>query len=298
MTGVTPRHQTNWDARAAANFIGGGSGAGLLIATAIALREPLWIWQSQTIAIGLIGLGLLAVWFEIGRPWRAFNVFFHPQTSWMTREADIGVVLTAAAAAAILLNALPSLLPWAVAPATWLAALLGLAYLLCQMNIFTAAKGIPAWRHRALRPVIVATGLAEGAGLSLALLAMSGAPGIRWIIVLVILCALREVLWRRYIAQLATDGAPALAQTVLRQARVPMLLLGLILPLALSVGAFLAAEFAEPLLVAAGLAAALGGWWLKFVLVARAAFNQGFALPALPVRGAGASGRPARPGWS
>jgi len=35
----------------------------------------------------------------------------------------------------------------------------------------------------------------------------------------------------------------------------------------------------------AGLAAALAGAWLKFTLVTRAGFNQGFALAHLPVRG-------------
>jgi phenylacetyl-CoA:acceptor oxidoreductase subunit 2 len=35
----------------------------------------------------------------------------------------------------------------------------------------------------------------------------------------------------------------------------------------------------------AGAAAIATGLWLKFTLVVRAAFNQGFALPRLPVRG-------------
>jgi phenylacetyl-CoA:acceptor oxidoreductase 26-kDa subunit len=35
----------------------------------------------------------------------------------------------------------------------------------------------------------------------------------------------------------------------------------------------------------AGLAALAAGWRLKFVLVRRAAYNQGFSLPQLPVRG-------------
>jgi hypothetical protein len=34
-----------------------------------------------------------------------------------------------------------------------------------------------------------------------------------------------------------------------------------------------------------GLAALAAGWWLKFALVTRASFNQGFSLPQLPVRG-------------
>ena len=37
--------------------------------------------------------------------------------------------------------------------------------------------------------------------------------------------------------------------------------------------------------ILAAFAAILTGWWFKFVLVTRAALNQGFALPQLPVRG-------------
>jgi phenylacetyl-CoA:acceptor oxidoreductase subunit 2 len=46
--------------------------------------------------------------------------------------------------------------------------------------------------------------------------------------------------------------------------------------------AALALAFAPPL---AGLAALAAGLWLKFALVTRASFNQGFSLPHLPVRG-------------
>jgi phenylacetyl-CoA:acceptor oxidoreductase subunit 2 len=35
----------------------------------------------------------------------------------------------------------------------------------------------------------------------------------------------------------------------------------------------------------AALATIAAGWWLKLTLVTRAAFNQGFALPHVPVRG-------------
>jgi len=49
----------------------------------------------------------------------------------------------------------------------------------------------------------------------------------------------------------------------------------------------LAGRVPGELLVAAvaGLAAASAGGWMKFALVTRAGFNQGFALPHLPVRG-------------
>ena len=50
-----------------------------------------------------------------------------------------------------------------------------------------------------------------------------------------------------------------------------------------------------------GVISALGalgsGWLFKVVLITRAAYNQGFALPRLPVRGAGTAGPATKPGW-
>jgi phenylacetyl-CoA:acceptor oxidoreductase subunit 2 len=37
---------------------------------------------------------------------------------------------------------------------------------------------------------------------------------------------------------------------------------------------------------------------LKFVLVTRAGYNQGFALEHTPVRGSGAAGPGVKPGWA
>jgi phenylacetyl-CoA:acceptor oxidoreductase subunit 2 len=56
---------------------------------------------------------------------------------------------------------------------------------------------------------------------------------------------------------------------------------GTLAPLALVVGGI----FLPQAVVLAGIAAMLTGWRLKYVLVTRAALNQGFALPQLPVRG-------------
>jgi phenylacetyl-CoA:acceptor oxidoreductase 26-kDa subunit len=48
----------------------------------------------------------------------------------------------------------------------------------------------------------------------------------------------------------------------------------------------------------AGTSAFASGWALKFILVTRAAYNQGFALKHIPVRGSGAPGPAIKPGWS
>ena len=61
--------------------------------------------------------------------------------------------------------------------------------------------------------------------------------------------------------------------------------LGTVVPLVLALAGLAFPEFASTAMIFAGLAAIGAGWYLKFVLVTRAAFNQGFALPKLPVRG-------------
>jgi hypothetical protein len=81
----------NWDWRAAGNFIAGGSRR----RAAAVFRGSPQAWNRRRRAHSgrcsrwsLIGLGLTCVWFEIGRPWRALNVYPpHSTSSWMTREA-------------------------------------------------------------------------------------------------------------------------------------------------------------------------------------------------------------------
>jgi phenylacetyl-CoA:acceptor oxidoreductase subunit 2 len=61
-------------------------------------------------------------------------------------------------------------------------------------------------------------------------------------------------------------------------------LLPLVVVAAIAAG-FVASPSLLPSAAVAGLLAALAGAYFKFMLVTRAGFNQGFALPHLPVRG-------------
>ena len=138
--GAAPWRQASWDGRAAGNFIGGGMGSGLIVCTALSMpADAPGAARALLLLTGMafVGCGLLCVWFEIGRPWRALHVFFHPRRSWMSREAFVAPLLLVATALAA----------WGVAAATWPAVGLSLAYLLCQSAIVQAAKGIPAWRE-------------------------------------------------------------------------------------------------------------------------------------------------------
>jgi phenylacetyl-CoA:acceptor oxidoreductase subunit 2 len=286
---IRPWHQTNWDARAAANFIGGGSGGGLLVAAAIAQTAGAPYRPLALVALALIAVGLTCVWLEIGRPWRALNVVFHPQTSWMTRESLVAVPLFVAGAAALWQNG---------GVYAWVTAALAAAFVWCQAQILRAAKGIPAWRAPRVVPLVLSTGLAEGVGLLAIACALPAAHGLARPVslALAVLALLRAVAWQAYRAQLE---APQRALAVLDGAA----------PLFHRVGNWVAAPLAAiaaliapdavvaPLGAVAGAIAVAAGWHLKFVLVARAGFNQGFAVPHLPVRGSGTPGPAAKPGW-
>lgn len=233
--------QRHWDARAAANFILGGTGSGL--AMCVPFLDSRY---AMPLALVLIAAGLTAVWLEIGRKLRAVNVFFNPFTSWMTRESF----------AAVLLFALAFVYP----P---LAALVALAFLYCQARILRAAKGIPAWRAPQVVPLIVSTGLAEGSGLAL-FFSTDGTV----IAIFALAVFARAVAWSLYRTNVRSSALHLPGRALLA--------VGTIAALALL-------PFVPPL---AGLAALGAGWWLKLALVTRASFNQGYALPHLPVRGA------------
>jgi phenylacetyl-CoA:acceptor oxidoreductase subunit 2 len=249
--------QRHWDARAAANFVLGGTGSGLLIAGAL---FPIPNDLLLEIALALIATGLGAVWLEIGRKLRAAHVFFNPVTSWMTRESF---------AAALVFVLGVSFLLFHREYLFYGAGIAAVGFLGCQAMILRAAKGIPAWRAPQGIPLLVATGLAEGLG---AALFFSSGTGM--LLLFSAAVAARALAWMRYRA--------AVKSPALERAGAALVWLGSTAPLLLLVAFPRSPEWAAPL---AGIAALGAGWWLKFVLVTRASINQGFSLPHLPVRG-------------
>jgi phenylacetyl-CoA:acceptor oxidoreductase subunit 2 len=275
--GPDPWQQTQWDWRAAGNFVCGGAGGGLIVFAVLSGAEGSDLAALLLAGIALVGAGLLCVWLEIGRPLRALHVFFNPRTSWMTREAFVAtllmpVALTAAAGLTEL---------------RWLAAPLALAFVYCQARIVHGAKGIPAWRESLVVPLLVLTGLAEGGGLLLLLMLVHAArePLLLGLIGAMVLA--RALLWPVYRRRLAAPAAPR-ALAALDAAGRWLQGAGSILPLlllALVTSGYAGGAVSAVLLVVAGLLIAGAGAWLKFTLITRAGFNQGFALAHLPVRG-------------
>lgn len=258
--GPRPWQQTNWDWRAATNFMLGGTGSGLMIAS-VFVRDPLP--YTVVAAMLLIAGGLGTVWLEIGRKLRAIHVFFNPQTSWMTRESFAALLLFVLSAIALYFDSKEILVA---------AALAALAFVYCQARILRAAKGIPAWRAPQVVPLIMSTALAEGLGL---LMCMN--PELLVVSLFSTAVIARAVAWSGYRAALKQPASRA----ALESAGKLLIQAGTLAPLALVLGAYFVPQAAA----LAGIAAILTGWRFKYVLVTRAAFNQGFALPRLPVRG-------------
>jgi phenylacetyl-CoA:acceptor oxidoreductase 26-kDa subunit len=286
---VSPRQQRNWDWRAAANFIAGGAGGGLLLFNALVSVEPGLIRAAILLGLMLIGGGLTCVWFEIGRPWRALNVYRHFGTSWMTREAFVALVLFPVGALALL-----TLQPQLV----MLSGILGLVFLYSQARILAANKGIPTWRHPRSIALMIATGLAEGGGFLACVVAFGAMPiGPVALVFLIVLIAVRAWFWKAYLAGLVADGAPDGALRVLTGFASRFVILGHVVPVLLVVLALAGMPGRAALVFAAGFMVAAAGWMLKYTLVRRAAFTQGLALLHLPVRGGGPAGPAVKPGW-
>ncbi len=270
--GPVPWQQTQWDWRAAGNFVCGGVGAGLVVFAALSADSA--VSWTMLAGLALIGLGLLCVWLEIGRPLRALHVFFNPRRSWMTREAF----------AAALLMPVGALAAFGVPGFAVPAGALALAFVYCQGRILNGAKGIPSWREPLIVPLIVLTALVEGGGAWLLMqpgLALAR-PGPLVVLALALLA--RALLWPVY--RRRVRSAPRALAALDAAGR--WWLAGSYLPLAILLGVLTSpidGAAAAALLAVAGALAWLAGAWFKYVLITRAAFNQGFVLAHLPVRG-------------
>jgi len=275
--GPDPWRQASWDARAAGNFVFGGMGSGLIVCTILSGASGMTRVALLLGGLGLVGLGLFCVSLELGRPLRALNVFRNPRTSWMSREAWTSALLVPAClAAAAGLDGFGTV-----------SLLLALTFVYCQARLLQAAKGIPAWREPLLVPLLVATGLVEGAGMFLLTSPLHGAATMMLLAAFGVLVIARAVAWLAYRRRLVGKTAAGATAALDRAGRV-LYIAGTLVPLALIVAlaaGLVAGGLSSAAAALAGLLAALAGAYVKFTLVTRAGFNQGFSLPHLPVRG-------------
>ncbi len=288
MIAISPRQQANWDWRAAGNFVFGGTGTGLMamVASAIVFGAP-YPLHAVLVALGLVGAGLFLVLLEIGRPLRFLNVFRHPHTSWMSREAIAAVLFFGAGTIGWLL---------ALEPMIIAAAVFGLIFLLCQAKMLQASKGIPTWRDGMIVPLIAATGLVEGAGLLVLVSFVALGTVHDWLVnTLLDLLALRTIVFLIYAWRLRGPNSPILVKPGLRRLVWIVAGLGGIVPIMLLLPPP-ALQHASLLPVAAAIAL-LAGWGLKYMIVCRLGLMQGFAVSHTPARGGAAPGTSTKPGW-
>lgn len=272
----TAHLQTKWDWRAVGNFIGGGTGAGLLL-SATWLAPSIQAYRVQAaLGLAIVALGLLCIMAKMGRPTRAFNIFRHVQTSWMTREGFAMPTLFGCGALSLWQ---PTVGLMAVG-----ATLSALVFLYCQARILEKAKGIPAWSDPRIVPLIITTGLAEGTGLaalSAAFLPTGVSPALAGLLLGALV--LRHISWRRYCRSLNVAGTPRETLRVLGSFGGNFEVSGHWLPGVLIVaGTGLGGSALTGLVATAGLIIAATGWSLKYTIVTRAAFfhRKSFSLSA------------------
>jgi phenylacetyl-CoA:acceptor oxidoreductase subunit 1 len=281
--------QSFWDFRAAMNFALGGLGSGLAVTAFAAwliggLKAPLLLGLYLAAGV-LIATGLTFVFFEIGRKARFLYALRRPRSSWMTREVYVVAALYPLLAADLLFPA--PVLHAAVALAS-------AAFLYSQARILHAAKGIPAWRVPLIPAMLVTSGLAEGAGLALAIVAFAAgddAPLKMLAATGLALALANAALWISYRRSAKAEGIGVLARRVIARVTPALHLIGHALP-ALCFAASVAVP-APGIAMAGGVAAMLGGALWKVTVITRAAYQQDLALPKLPQRG---SGKRAAPG--
>ncbi len=289
---VSSQPQSHWDWRAGANFAFGGTGAGLMAVAMLAgLTAPV-SWWAIFLALALVGFGLLCVLLEIGRKWRFLNVLRNLRTSWMTREAWAAIPFIGFGGLSWILGAFGQGGGLALG---LVGAGFGLVFLYCQAQILRASKAIPAWRQPQIIPLILATGLAEGAGIFAAIAFVGGGHGIGLALLLSALVLGRWGAWNIYREALGKTGAPTQVFPVLDGLHMNLWhgALG-----ALIAYGVLGLPESEAVLALAGLGVVLTGWVIKFALIMRAGLNQGYAINRMPARGAGKSSPGIKPGWT
>jgi phenylacetyl-CoA:acceptor oxidoreductase subunit 2 len=258
--------QHRWDWRAAGNFIGGGTGAGLWLAALANASSPTVFRVQAGLALVAIATGLLCVMAKTGRPARALNLFRHVAGSWMSRE---GFTLPTLFGCGLI-----ALWQGRAGAMAVIAAVSALLFLYCQARILRAAHGIPAWSVAGIVPLLLSSGLAEGIGV--ASLAGLVVPGTSTSILAELLAgalALRLLAWIRYRGDLGRAVAPQESLDVLQAIAQRFVLGGHVAPLCLALGALASAGQASAVsLAVGGLLAAGSGWWLKLVLITRAGF--------------------------
>jgi len=150
-----------------------GAGQGLFIAlylTELLLRPPAhlsaFLLAGDVAALGLTGLGLLASFFHLGHPERAWRAASQWRTSWLSRE----VIVLPAFMLAVALHGLAHLLDLPVTGAVGLiGVILALTLYICTAMIYASIRFLQEWATPLTVLNYTLLGLASGYTLATAL---------------------------------------------------------------------------------------------------------------------------------
>ena len=190
------------------------SGAGLGLWTWLGLRIALgepprdfqalgWILLLSYAGVA-VAVGLLASFWHLGKPLRAWRAFSQWRTSWLSREGVLAVATFIPAGALLLLlsdGTGPGRIDLGVRVVAGALVLLSLATIACTAMIYASLKPIPAWRHRLVLPGYLLFALLTG-GLPMLLSTWPNAGGmdrgLPWLLVAIVVAALALKLayWR------------------------------------------------------------------------------------------------------
>jgi len=247
----------------------GGAGSALVFMAAITSYSNSPPQSLGLIALTLIGVGLFLVWLEIGRPWRFLHVFFHPQTSWMTREGSIAGVLFVLTFIGIACK-----IPFIMG----IAGIAGLVFLFCQGQMLKASKGIPSWLEPTIVRLIVVTGICEGTALLLLFLCLQhNVPMVLNLACLVFLVT-RIFSWLIYRKNLIESRVPTVTLSTLGKIHSIQVIAGNLIPVILIILSIAMPELATPTIISATLLIIITGWHMNFTIITRAAQVQGYRL--------------------
>lgn len=146
----------------------GTPGPGLARGTAFAMSVA---------ALALLGAGLVASFFHLGRPSRAWRAASAWRSSWLSREVIVLPLLAAAMAghAGLLAAGAPTSSPAVVASGAMAALLCALLWA-CTAMIYAGLRMVPAWATPLTPLGFLLVGMASGAWLGAAGLALARAP--------------------------------------------------------------------------------------------------------------------------
>lgn len=182
------------------------SGAGLGLWTWLGLRIALGEAPRDFQALGWIlllfyagvavAMGLLASFWHLGKPLRAWRAFSQWRTSWLSREGVLAIAGFVPAAALLLMlsdGTGPGRIDIGVRMMAGALALLSLATIACTAMIYASLKPIPAWRHPLVLPGYLLFALLTG-GLPMLLSTWPNADGVDralpWLLAAIALAAL------------------------------------------------------------------------------------------------------------